>query len=57
MTIDSDDIKMTEIQVVEEKGDTMRVYNIVDLHIADSDDPITTIVVDGYEDVAVSETK
>jgi len=42
-------------QVVQYIGDdTVRVYKMIDAHIGDEDDPLTTIVIDGtYEDMDV----
>lgn len=39
------------IQVIEHLDDgKVRVYNIVDGHLGDDDDPFTTIEVSGYKD-------
>lgn len=37
-------------QVIEYLGNKVRVYNIVEAHAGDEDDPLTTYVVKGYEE-------
>lgn len=38
------------IQVIQNLDNgTIKVYKVTDLHMGDQEDPLTTIVVDGYE--------
>lgn len=47
LNVDLDDKDFT--QVIEQlTNGKIRVYNITDIHMADANDPLTTIEVDGY---------